>query len=179
MTTSRDDWAAAALQDFIEDGLRGIDLEKVRKHLGAPGDGSEVGFSSNDELLQGALDYWRTHYTEGSIAALAGISDVRERLHLLLSTALSEWSGAPADRAVLAHAAASPAAAEALRRVNDIRIEFIAAQYEHLGLSAEQARSRAVLAYAASLGLIGLRPMYRDALGFDLDTAINFLMGVP
>lgn len=175
---SRADWVDATLATFAERGLAGIDLRSLEIRLGAPENGFHEHFSSRDELVRAMLDHWRTSFTEGSIALLKEVAEPAERLRLLLNTALTEWAGTPSDRAAMAEAG-TPVVAEALRKVHDLRIDYITEQYEQPGFPPERARARAVLAYAPSLGLIGLRPMYGEMLGFDLDEAVDALSSAP
>jgi AcrR family transcriptional regulator len=178
ITISRDDWADAALTIFAEHGMAAVDAAQVAAALGVPEDDSRDHFPDRDDLVRAALDRWRTYYTEGSIAMLKEVDDPRECLRVLLGTALSDWAGTPFDRAALADHS-SPLVATALRAVHDVRLDFITEQYERMGFPSAVARSRAVVAYAASLGLIGLRPEYGEKLGFDLDDAIDLLVTAP
>lgn len=178
MTITRNDCVTAALDVYLERGLTEVDLGPVGERLGASQDAVRTHFTSRDDLVRAALDHWRTHFTEESIDLMRGVDEPVERLAFLLSQALTEWFGAPADRAVLADAG-SPLVTSNVRKVHDIRIGFIAEQYEELGLPRDRARARAVLAYAASLGLLALRPIYGESLGFDLDVATDVLTRVP
>jgi len=81
------------------------------------------------------------------------VTDVRQRLHLMLDATLQS----PRSRslyAALAEAAGDPIVKRVLNRVASARIEYLETCYRELGLAPAQAKAKAVFVYAAYRGLL-------------------------
>ena len=97
------------------------------------------------------------------IAALAPLGDPRERLVQLVEDAFAEETEAetpalcgtaPAAVALaVADAAEDPVVGPVLRRVSARRLAYLEECFHALGLTGEEARSRALLAYSAHIGV--------------------------
>jgi AcrR family transcriptional regulator len=151
------DWEAAALSALGEGGLASVAVEPLARRLGVTKGSFYWHFKDRDALLRAALGRWEADYTERVIEALAGIVDPRERLVRLLSDVTMATKGPFRIHAALGAATGEPAVRAALARVSRRRLGYLEDCYEALGLSRRAARRRALLAYAAYIGLIHVR----------------------
>jgi len=152
-TLTSSDWIEGALQLISEAGLRALTIETLAARLGVTKGSFYWHFKGRSELLSAALGRWEHRSTTEAIAGLSAVADTRKRLIFMLEAA----SQPPRSRSVyaaLAEAADDPIVRPVLRRVASSRIEFLETCYRELGLTASQAKARAVLAYAAYRGLL-------------------------
>jgi AcrR family transcriptional regulator len=149
-------WRTAALRALATRGVSAVAIEPLARTLGVTKGSGYWHFGSREALLRAALDEWETKTTEDVIARLARVANPRERLAALLRMAFTRSLD---GRVYLALAAAegNPVVLAALKRVSQRRLAFLAAIYEELGFSPARALSRAVVAYAAYLGVVMLR----------------------
>jgi AcrR family transcriptional regulator len=154
-TLTSSDWIEGALQLISEAGLRALTVDTLATRLGVTKGSFYWHFKGRSELLAGALKRWEHRATTEAIAGLSAVTDVRQRLNFMLDAA----SQPPRSRslyAALAEAADDPMVRRVLNRVALVRIDFLESCYRELGLSASQAKAKAVLAYAAYRGLLQL-----------------------
>ena len=93
---------------------------------------------------------------------------LRARLRSLFLLAISESHGSSVEPALQA-AAAHPLVGPVLAHVTARRLEYLGAQFLALGLPADAARHRALLAYTAYLGHVQLAHATPAAAPDDLD----------
>ena len=170
-TLSRQDWTAAALRVMGEYGLSGIAVEPLAKSLGATKGSFYWHFRDREELITAALEHWERAGTEAVIATLEPVGDGRARLRQLLealfitqrqvpdgTTALKADAGHKAIDISIALSAdlAHPAVAQVIERVTARRVAYVAEQLVDVGIEAEEAHRRALLAYTAYLGYSNL-----------------------
>jgi AcrR family transcriptional regulator len=150
---SPDDWARAALAAIARGGLAAVAVETIASELGATKGSFYWHFKNRDALIQAALDRWEQWSTTAVIEELEHEPDPAKRLRKLLTAALAR---APADRAEIALLANPdhPAARNAVRRVAERRIAYIARQLEKLGRDPADALDRAVLMYYVYVGYL-------------------------
>lgn len=146
----------AALEALHGAGLVGLAVEPLAVRLGATKGSFYWHFRDREELVAATLAAWEREETEQVIAALADAPGPGERLQLLAGTTMAP-DGRPDLSVTLIADAGHPLVAEVLERVTRRRARYIAEQFETLGLSADDARARALLAYAAFLGHTQLR----------------------
>jgi AcrR family transcriptional regulator len=160
------DWAEAALQMIAESGLSALTVDALAARLGVTKGSFYWHFKGRTELLRAALDRWEQRTTTEAMKGLAAIPDVRTRLELMLDAS----SQPPRSRslyAALAEAAEEPVVRQSLNRVASARIQYLETCYRALGESAPQAKSRALLTYAAYRGLLQLAHEAPEALPKD------------
>lgn len=148
---SREDWARAALAAVAEGGTAAVAVEPLAVRLGTTKGSFYWHFGNRDELVAAAVELWERERTEDVIAAVEAEPEPRRRLRRLFSGATDTASRDKAELGLLV-SAADPVVGPALRRVTARRIAYLTSQFEALGLSAEHAASRALLAYASYLG---------------------------
>ncbi|MGH2531405.1 MAG: TetR/AcrR family transcriptional regulator [Thermomicrobiales bacterium] len=177
-----DDWIRAARRAMAEGGVVAVAVEPLAKRLGVTKGSFYWHFPNRDALLRATLERWEQEETEAVIVAMDRIADPRQWFNRLLDLSVrGHASGADADVATLrdeaafelavSDAADDPVVQPVLRRVTERRIDYLADCFRTFGFAPDQARSRALLAYAAFLGF---QRLLRDApsrlpLGTDLD----------
>ena len=150
-----DDWSAAALAALERNGLAAVAVEPLAKTLGATKGSFYWHFTGRDDLIAAALELWERRDTDGVIAAVDRAAEGADRLRLLLRIVLMavvETPGAGSIELALQPHASHPMVAPVLARVTERRMEVLESLFAEQGLSASQARDRALLAYTAYLG---------------------------
>jgi AcrR family transcriptional regulator len=164
---SANDWIEAGCQAMVERGISAVAVEPLAERLGVTKGSFYWHFPSRDALLKAMLERWVEDETEAAIAALDRIADPRERLEQLVVRALTDdtWPGGAgagdlrfshAFHLAVSDAAEDPIVEPILRRVSERRIDYLIACFRALGLAPEEARHRALLAYAAYVGTLRL-----------------------
>jgi AcrR family transcriptional regulator len=147
----REDWIAAGLEALERDGVEAVAVVGLARGLGVTRGSFYWHFGSRDELLAAVLERWELEHSAAVLDELATIADPRERLGALLDRAVRK---PPTYFARLLDAEQrEPLVAAALARSADARTAAIAAACRELGLAPAEARRRALLAYAAYVGL--------------------------
>lgn len=154
-TLTASDWAEAALQLVAEKGLGALTVGALAGRLGVTKGSFYWHYAGRTDLLAAALGRWEQRATTEAMTALASIDDPRRRLELMLE-ASTQPPRARSLYAALAEAADDPVVRRVLTRVASARIDYLEVCYRALGLSAEEAKSYAVLAYSAYRGLLQL-----------------------
>jgi AcrR family transcriptional regulator len=160
--TSPDAWAAAALDEIEEAGVRGLSLQSVARRLGVSKGGLYHHFADRRALLRAALERWERRQVTELHERFAAIPDPRERLHALLVYACLEM--APTVILQFMAGAEDPDVASVLERSAVERVAMLTGIFTDLGLAPELARHRAVMAYSHYLGLAQLRTQSPEVL---------------
>ncbi len=150
----REAWEQAGLEALEREGVEAVAAAPLAKELGVTRGSFYWHFESRDDLLRAVLARWERDHSDNVLEQLEQIGDPRARLGALFERANSK---APSIFVRLLDAsAAEPLVAETLRRTQDRRIAFLAGSYGELGLTPAVARRRAVVAYAAYVGIAQL-----------------------
>ena len=152
---SREQWAHEALKALARGGLAAVAVEPLARKLGVTKGSFYWHFDNRDALLQAALTLW-----EANNAAAIGDYELRfpepaGRLRALFSAAFEP----AALGGLLQHLSAErehPVIGPILRRVTQARLAYLARIYVAIGLDEVEARHRAILAYAAYIGMYQL-----------------------
>lgn len=153
--TSPDAWAAAALDELEETGVRALSVQSVARRLGVTKGGAYHHFADRRALLQAALDRWEQRQVTELGARFDAIADPGERLHRLLVYAAVEMQ--PTVILQFMAAADDPDVAAALARSADARLALLRRIFTQLGATRAVATHRAIIAYSHYLGLAQLR----------------------
>lgn len=166
---SAQDWARAALKAIANGGLAAVAVEPLARTLGVTKGSFYAHYRNRDELIAAALAEWmRSHGDEG-LAEFAAIADPARRLREMLTTVVHAVQPlAPSVQLSLLGDRNDPRVRDAVRRVNQARLQLLARTYRELGLPQDRAMSRAQVTYAAILGLLHLAQTDPD----DLQSAI-------
>jgi AcrR family transcriptional regulator len=149
-----DDWTAAALTAIGRGGLAAVAVEPLAASLGATKGSFYWHFANRDALIAAALQRWESEHTEAVIAMVEAQPDPLSRLRTLIAAVIESTTipGADAIEMAMLATAGHPHVAPVLARVTERRVAYTAELFEGLGLDAEQARHRALLAVSAYLG---------------------------
>lgn len=150
-TLSRDDWAAAGLTALVEGGPDAVRIEPVAARLGTTKGSAYWHFTDRADLLRAVLDRWVTKHTvaiRDRVEAEGG--SPRNRLERLLDVVSTAAEQSPADLLLVASADTDVRAAVA--KATQLRVAYVEQLIRANGVPGPEARSRAVLAYAAYLG---------------------------
>ncbi|PWG62378.1 TetR/AcrR family transcriptional regulator [Spiribacter halobius] len=156
---SAEDWADAALEAIAESGIKGVAVEPLARRLGVTKGSFYWHFANRRALLEAALRLWEQRETDAVLARAAEEQDPRKRLARLFREADGSQR---AGRLYLALTGATENrfVQVVVRRVMEERIGFLRQCYAAMGLDANEAHDRAVLAYSVFLGTLQMR---RDA----------------
>ena len=163
MKLSRSDWAEAALDALAREGLAGVAIDPLARHLKATKGSFYWHFAERDDLIAATLELWEKRDTDEVIAMIERISDPVERLDSLARFAFGEAARGDADAGLLA-AASDPRVQPVLKRVTQKRIAFVERLYRDLGLPAEEAAQHGRITYALYIGIGQLRRAWPRAL---------------
>lgn len=151
---THEEWADAALDAFAAGGVRAASIPTIARTLGVTKGSFYWHFRGFDDLVAAALRRWEER-DRAALAALRAVADPRRRLIALFAEAM-ESSQAQALFVALSGSSLPPVSA-AIRRMSERRIRFLRDAYGELGLAETDARARALLVYAAYVGLLHLR----------------------
>ncbi len=145
-------WVQAALDIVAAQGVDGVRVEVLAKQLGVTKGSFYWHFKDRDALLEAVLDGWRREATLRIISRLdQAAQSARERLRYLLQL---PFHGARAERgaeielSLRLWSRRDERARATLAEVDELRLRYISGLLADCGFSAEDAKARAVLAYA-------------------------------
>jgi AcrR family transcriptional regulator len=151
---SAEEWAEAALEAFAEGGVRAASIPGIARTLGVTKGSFYWHFRGFDDLVGAAMERWEAQ-DRAALDELRAVGDPRRRLVALFTEAVRS----PRAHALLVALSGSsmPLVSAAMRRMSERRIRFLRDAYRELGFEAAQAQERALLVYAAYVGLLHLR----------------------
>lgn len=149
---SRASWAEAALDALTEGGVEAVAVEPIARRLGVTKGSFYWHFENREALLAAALDLWEARGTTAIIAELSAIPSPSDRLRALFRRVSDVAKSAPSHAALAS--AREPLVHRTLARVATARLSFLTDCYARSGSAPKLARRRALLAYAAYLGLM-------------------------
>ncbi|MFU8831404.1 MAG: TetR/AcrR family transcriptional regulator [Wenzhouxiangella sp.] len=150
------DWEQAALELMAEKGVSALGVEPLARRLGITKGSFYWHFPGRDELLGRALERWESQDRYHLKLALSADMQPAERLSQFVWRTSRQTL---THRIYLALCAAPnhPRVGPVLKRVTSRRIKYLAAAFEELGLSSQQARQRANLVYSSYVGYLQLQ----------------------
>ncbi|MGF1473855.1 MAG: TetR/AcrR family transcriptional regulator [Rubrobacteraceae bacterium] len=162
-----EDWVAAARRAISEGGIGAVAVEPLAQSLGVTKGSFYWHFPNRGALLRATLEQWEEEATGAVISATEKVDDPRERLVRLVEEAFTgdplgtRTSGREvflghAFELAVSDAADDPGVKPYLHRVSERRIDYLQECYRALGISPEEAKYRALLAYAAYVGTLRL-----------------------
>lgn len=154
-TLSREAWVLAATNLLAREGLQAVAVEPLAQALGVTKGSFYWHFKSRNELIQAVLEAWEQDQSADVATRYGGIPDPRRRLRVLLFAAFEDVDNGKFF-AALTVSAQDPRVEPTLRRATERRLALGLEAFQALGLSEEEARQRALLAYAAYTGYFHL-----------------------
>jgi AcrR family transcriptional regulator len=139
---SKAQWLERALEVLEAEGLQGVRVERLARDLGIAKAGFYWHFRDRPDLLQSMLEYWAQEYTAvltENPRLLEGKPEERlyKTMVLILDHDLAKY-----DLAIRSWAMHDRAAAKAVRRVNQMRLEFLRSMFHELGFRGRQLEMR-------------------------------------
>lgn len=132
--------------------MSAVAVEPIAKQLGATKGSFYWHFRNRAELVEAVAELWERRYVTEALPRLSAIDDPRARLDRLFTVAVTPGAGR-IDVALSDAAKTDERLAERVRRVQEQRVDFLAAIYEELDVSRSEARQLAVLALLAQVGM--------------------------
>ncbi|MET9692938.1 TetR/AcrR family transcriptional regulator [Streptomyces sp. NPDC006514] len=154
---SKEDWTMAALRAFSRGGVSAVAVDVLARELAVSRGSFYWHFENRDALIVAALETWELHATTEVITASHAHEDPWTRARSLLLAALGDEEIAGLEPALGAARDTHPAVADVVDRVTRTRIAYLGSVFADLGFAPEDARHRALAAYAAYLGWLDLR----------------------
>ena len=159
---TKEDWANAALKAIAREGLKAVSVEPLAKRLGVTKGSFYWHFKTRNDLIRAAVEHWEALGDQAISADIAHIKDPRARLHALFQAAFDSKNA----HALLHHLASShtdPNIQRVIQRVTARRIATLTDMFAECGLTPTQAHHRALLAYAAYVGMFQIRATAPEA----------------
>ncbi|WP_431683506.1 TetR/AcrR family transcriptional regulator [Kitasatospora sp. KL5] len=153
---SKDDWTMGALRALARGGVAAVAVDGLARELGVTRGSFYWHFENREALLVAALETWELLATTEVIAAVRQLEDPLVRARALFAEALGSEKIAGLEPALAAQTS-HPAVAEVVDRVTRARLAFLAEILTGVGFGPQDARHRALAAYAAYLGWLELR----------------------
>lgn len=148
---ARLDWIEAGQRLLISGGLGAVKLAALTRELGVTSGSFYHHFTDFRDYMDELADYYGGENIERIRTALADVPDPANRLRLMLALR-EEWDIARLDAAMRVWASGDERARSAVARLDDSLIELFRAAFSDLGFSYDDARTRALLAFAAGVG---------------------------
>lgn len=155
---SRSDWLAAARSALIAGGWDSVKVDRLAKRLNVTRGGFYWHFRDRDDLLDALLADWERQTNAMFESAIGGDhADGDAEFRALTNAWIEEDIYSPAyDSAVRDWARTSERATEAVRRVDQHRIEIIQRIFADLGFAETEAMVRARITYFHQVGYYAL-----------------------
>lgn len=153
---TREDWARAAFRALADGGSAAVAVESLAAGLGATKGSFYWHFRDRADLLDAALEVYEREDTEAVIAALDSVPAPLDRMRMLFVVTHSEAARLGIEAVMLAEAG-HPQVGRVLRRITARRVRYMVDTLVTLGLPADEAAHRALLAYQAWIGFVQLR----------------------
>lgn len=152
---SQRDWTDAALAAMASQGTAGVNVEQLARDLGTTKGSFYHHFDNRDTLLRATLDRFLA-IIQADLNEASTIADPRERLIQASLAGLDSSIDGFVDLA-LAASATDPVVAAALQRITEVRLDYLVAALNDLGLKPAEARRRAEGGLATYLGIFHLQ----------------------
>lgn len=153
-TRTADEWADAALEAFAAGGVRAASIPSIARTLGVTKGSFYWHFRGFDDLVKAALKRWEER-DKATLDELRAVGNPRRRLIALFQEAMQSTQAQALFVALTG--SSMPLVSAAIRRMSERRIRFLQEAYGELGFAEGEARERALLVYAAYVGLLHLR----------------------
>ncbi|MGH7486694.1 MAG: TetR/AcrR family transcriptional regulator [bacterium] len=171
------DWEDAALSSIATDGLASLAIPKLARTLGVTKGSFYWHFASLKELIEKSLRRWEER-DRVTLDELRAIADPRQRLATLFTQAMEQREAH--GLYVALSSSTVPYAAPVIRRISNRRLKFLIDSYSQAGLKRDEARSRALLAYAAYIGALHLRLSKKKEIdGYVAHALKTLIPGLP
>ncbi len=142
---SKAQWLEAGLKTLSEGGIAALTVEGLAKQLGISKAGFYWHFKNRDDLLRQLLDYWTHELTVVVTSNPELLSMAPEQRLVKAAKMISDFRLAKYELAVRHWALQDAQAAEAVKEVNKIRMDFVGTAFAELGFKGEDLEIRRML----------------------------------
>ncbi|WP_293451758.1 TetR/AcrR family transcriptional regulator [Planktotalea sp.] len=134
---SQIDWIAAGFRALTTTGPQALKAEPLARTLGTTKGSFYWHFKDVHAFQTAMLEHWEVQATQGIIEALGTVTDAVQKLRALAKISTepqARYSGIGAEPAIRAWAKGDAKVADAVRRVDQDRLEFLAGIFDEMGL---------------------------------------------
>lgn len=179
---SREDWINAAKTMLVESGIDGVKVDLLAKRMKVTRGSFYWHFEDRDALLDALLHLWEASNTEPMLAAIKAASARGDREDFDATVGrlwIDETEFDPAfDSAIRDWARIDPDVAEAVHRIDDIRVAAFAEMFKSYGFAGDEAEVRGRIIYYHQVGYytLGIRESSaeRERLGALYDKVLLY-----
>jgi len=150
--TARERWVDVGLKALASGGLDSVRVEVLAAELGVTKGGFYGYFKGRPQLLEEMLDEWERRFTEEILAqAVSEGGDARQQLRRVGElSATNDFHRV--DLAIRAWAGFDAVVADRLRRVDNLRMDFLRKQFGAFVADPEEVEARSTLLFALAVG---------------------------
>lgn len=139
---SRRAWLQHALETLASEGIEGLRVDRLAKGLGITRGSFYWHFKDRRDLLESLLEYWIETSTTEAFDRIRQLKGGPKARLLTLMRLIERGKLGRYDVAIRAWAENDPVAARAVRRVDEIRIEFIDELFRGMGFKGDELELR-------------------------------------
>ena len=134
---SKSQWLAKALDTLESNGVEAVKIERLAKELDISRSGFYWHFKNRQDLLEHLLDFWVREYT-GVVSDNPDVKklDPKKRL-LIVMEMIRDKKLTKYDLAINAWAKVDPLAHEVVKKVVNIRLDFLRSIFAELGFDGD------------------------------------------
>ena len=142
---SKDEWLEKALHSLSSGGVASVSIEGMAKSLGINKSGFYWHFKNRDDLLRQLLNYW-THEVTEVITDNSDLLNLEPKVRLIkIAEMILDFELTRYEIAIRQWALQDKMAAQAAKKVNRIRLDFISNTLSELGFKGDDLDMRAML----------------------------------
>jgi AcrR family transcriptional regulator len=147
----RQDWVQAALETFIEKGIKAVKVDVLAKSLQITRGSFYWHFKNLDDLLEAIIQEWQAVNTEDVIQEVEKISGTPSQ-QLLNLLEIASKDDDRLEKAMRIWAIHDTRAMESIERVDIQRLKYLQHLFSQIGFSKVDSEIRARVVYAVRLG---------------------------
>ena len=169
-------WCKAALNLIIREGVQALAVEPMTRELGVTKGSFYWHFENRDALVHETLKRWELDQTQDLFARFGSIEDPRARLRILMFAAFEDIENG-LFFAALSSSSEDPRVKPFLQRVSEQRLDYVTESFQALDLNPDEARRKALFAYANYVGYFHLLRAIPDRVRAvsDLSAYVHYL----
>lgn len=154
----KEDWVKHGFEAFAEQGMAGINVEKIAASIGCNKSSFYWHFRSKKEFVDEVIRYWVKHDTEEIIAATEAGSSAKEKFLKLLELAFAEDGYVDFNFYLKRLARTRKDIADLVRDIDNKRMDYVRDLFVEMGMTKNEAAFRSSLLYKY---LIGYHEMHK------------------
>ncbi len=156
---SKAQWLETALDVLVTDGIDGVRVEVLAKRLHISKSGFYWHFQNREDLLRTLLDHWRHEITE-IISMNPEVRELDPKSRLIrINEMVHDFGLTRYELSIRQWALRDKDAARSVRKVNQIRRDFVGKAFSELGFKGDELEMRTML----FVGYVSMEePMFRE-----------------